>query len=161
MNHDFHYQIQFPGPVKFPIKTTSIAQYAALAAKSSCRAAFVNILIAELNKSVNTTNTPTALKVSLLLLSTVAITAEEPLVEVLLVGSDSTCAAVLVRWYIVRTGMTSKMKMTKVIRMLTSLSMQVLLYKSMYLFDVFSCNSGVLRYFCRTYQLRFLSRVLL
>lgn len=100
------------------MNTTKIAQYAALAAKSSCRVALVNRLIAELNKSVNTTSTPTALKVSLLLASTVAIVDEELLL--LDVGSDSSCDAVLVRWYIVTTGITRRMNITKVIRMLTS-----------------------------------------
>lgn len=139
--------------MKFATKTTSKAQYAALAAKSSCLAAFVNRLIAELNKSVKTTSTPTALNVSLLLLSTVPSTAEEPLllVEVLLVGSDSTCEAVLVRWYMVTTGMMSRMKMTKVMRILTSLSIRVLLYKEMYSSEVFSCNSGVRKYFYHTH----------
>lgn len=67
---------QFPGPVKFPMNTTKIAQYAADAAKSSCRAALVSRLMAALNKSVNTINTPTALNVSrLLTLAAPALTA--------------------------------------------------------------------------------------
>ena len=43
-----------------PMKTTSTAQYAALAANSSCRLAFVNSDIAAANKSVKTINTPIA-----------------------------------------------------------------------------------------------------
>jgi hypothetical protein len=43
-----------------PINTTSTAQYAALAANSSCLFAFVRSDMAAANKSVNTINTPIA-----------------------------------------------------------------------------------------------------
>lgn len=49
--------------MKFPIKTTRIAQYAADAANISCRAAFVNTDMAALNNNVKTISTPTALNV--------------------------------------------------------------------------------------------------
>lgn len=52
-----------PYPVKFPIKTTRIAQYAALAANNSCRAARVSNDMAALNSNVKTMSTPTALNV--------------------------------------------------------------------------------------------------
>ena len=89
---------QLPGPVKFPMNTTRIAQYAADAAKSSCLAAFVSRLIAALNSRVKTINTPTALKVSRLLVSMVLV------VVVLPEGSTSMCAAVFVNWYMVTDG---------------------------------------------------------
>ena len=112
---------QLPGPVKFPMNTTRISQYAADAAKSSCLAAFVSRLIAALNSRVKTINTPTALKVSRLLVSMVLV------VVVLPEGSTSMCAAVFVNWYMVMTGITSRQNMMKVIRMLTSLSIRELL----------------------------------
>ena len=51
------------GPVKLQMKTTRIAQYAALAANNSCLLAFVNSDIAAENRRVKTTSTPMALKV--------------------------------------------------------------------------------------------------
>jgi hypothetical protein len=99
---------QFPGPVKFPMNTTRIAQYAALAANISCLAALVNTLMAALNSSVNTISTPTALNVF----------------RVVSAGELESVEMVLVRWYIVIIGMTSRMKMTKVMNMLTILSMR-------------------------------------
>lgn len=51
--------------LKLLIKTTRTAQYAALAAKSSCLFAFVNRLIAAENSSVKTTKIPTASNVEL------------------------------------------------------------------------------------------------
>lgn len=118
--------------MKFPINTTKIAQYAALAANNSCLAALVNRLIAALNSSVNTINTPTALNVFRVFMPTVP--RAPPLPDLLLadevalvVDSGSAKASVLVRRYIVTTGTTRRMKMTKVMRMLTSLSMRELL----------------------------------
>lgn len=84
------------------MKTTKIAQYAALAANSSCLAALVNILIAALKSKVKTINTPTALNVSLLLISTAPMepTPFDLFADVLLLDEDSglsVSAAVLVR----------------------------------------------------------------
>lgn len=42
-------------------------------------------------------------------------------------SEEPSCAEVLVRWYMVMTGMTRRMKITKVMSMLTSLSMRELL----------------------------------
>lgn len=114
------------GPVKFPMNTTKIAQYAALAANISCLAAFVSTLIAALKRSVNTISTPTALKVFLVVTEGVSVSK----------------LIVLVRWYIATVevskvllnfqlldhrpmGMTSRTKMTKVMKMLTILSMRL------------------------------------
>jgi hypothetical protein len=96
------------------MNTTKIAQYAALAAKSSCLAAFVKILIAAEKSNVNTIKTPTALIVSLELAC-----ADEP--------PDSSGFDVLaVRWYITKTGITSNMKITKVTITFMSWSMREL-----------------------------------
>lgn len=78
-----------------------MAQYAALAAKSSCLAALVRRDIAALKSSVKTINTPTALNVSLLLALAILKELDElPLVAAdeveLSVASDSVCVAVLV-----------------------------------------------------------------
>lgn len=51
--------------LKLLMKTTSTAQYAALAPKSSCRFAFVTSDMAAENRSVKTTRIPTASKVEL------------------------------------------------------------------------------------------------
>jgi hypothetical protein len=51
--------------LKFEMKTTSTAQYAALAANSSCLFALVRRLMAAEKSSVKTTNIPTASKVEL------------------------------------------------------------------------------------------------
>jgi len=104
------------------MKTTRIAQYAALAANNSCRAAFVSRLIAALNSSVKTIKTPTALNVSLLLVS---IALEEAAVLLVVESGPAVCDGVDVSWYMVMTGTTSRMKMTRVISMLMSLSMRV------------------------------------
>lgn len=98
------------------MKTTKMAQYAALAANSSCRAALVSRLIAALNSSVKTISTPTALNVSRVFASCELVLGDE---------EDDSCTLVEVRRYIVTTGTTSRMKMTKVMRMLMSLSMRV------------------------------------
>jgi hypothetical protein len=70
---------------------------------------------------VNTISTPTALNVSLLSLSTWLV------VVMLPEASVTTCAAVLVSWYMVTTGITRRQNITNVMRMLTSLSMRELL----------------------------------
>lgn len=80
--------------MKFPINTTKIAQYAALAANNSCLAALVSNDMAALNNNVNTINTPTALSVSLLLIFAAATTDAELLL--LLPVVVSVCSGVLV-----------------------------------------------------------------
>jgi hypothetical protein len=103
------------------MKTTKIAQYAADAANSSCLAALVKRLIAALKSNVNTISTPTALNVSRLFVSTLLV------VVALLDRSVSACAAVLVSWYMVMTGITRRQNMMKVMRTFTSLSTRELL----------------------------------
>lgn len=71
------------------MKTTSTAQYAADAANSSCRLAFVREDMAAENKRVNTTRTPMAVNV------------EERV-------------PMLVSWYMTTTGNTRRMKMMTV-----------------------------------------------
>lgn len=118
------------------MKTTRIAQYAALAANNSCLAAFVSSDMAALKSNVKTISKPTALRVSLVLEST-AVTEElnDP-------ASSPTCSFVEVSIYIATTGTTSRAKMMRVMRMLASLSMRVELYKVMYLSEVFARSSG-------------------
>lgn len=84
---------------KLLMKTTSTAQYAAEAAKSSCRAAFVNSDIAAEKRSVNTMRTPMASKT--------------PVRVPKLVSS-----------YIATTGSTSNMKMIQVMSKPTKLSIR-------------------------------------
>lgn len=73
------------GPVKLPMNTTKIAQYAADAANISCLAAFVNTDMAALNNRVKTIRTPTALKV----------------LWYVLAGVAPSIVIVLVNWYMV------------------------------------------------------------
>jgi hypothetical protein len=80
------------------MKTTRTAQYAALAANSSCLLAFVNNDIAAENKSVKTTRTPMALKV------------------------DCAVVAIAVSSYIATTGNTSKTKIMAVMMRPTNVS---------------------------------------
>lgn len=77
------------------MKTTRTAQYAALAAKSSCRLAFVNMDIAAAKRSVKIISTPIAEKIDFVV-------------------------RIIDSLYMLRTGATSKMKITLVIIMLTS-----------------------------------------
>jgi hypothetical protein len=114
-----------------------MAQYAALAAKSSCLAALVNKLIAALNSKVNTINTPTALKVSLSV-------DEGAGAEVILAELPSSMwPDVEVSLYMVMTGTTSRTKMTRVMSMLISWSIRVDEYREMNEFVVFARSSGV------------------
>jgi hypothetical protein len=81
------------------MKTTSTAQYAALAANSSCLFAFVSRLIAAEKSSVKTTRIPTASKVELRFPREVSL-------------------------YIATTGRTRRMKMIRVIMKPTSFSIR-------------------------------------
>ena len=101
------------------MKTTRMAQYAALAANNSCRAALVSKDIAALNRRVKTISKPTALRVSLVLESVGETGAFDDS------ASAPTCRLVEVSMYMATTGTTSSANMTKVIRMLASLSIRV------------------------------------
>lgn len=96
--------------------------------------------MAALNNNVNTINKPTALSVSLVLESReFPKEFDDP-------DSLPLCSLVAVRRYMATTGTTSRAKMTRVIRILASLSMRVELYRVMYLFVVLARSSGDWKY---------------